>query len=287
MSVSEASTQLAAADSASRDDRTSLVHSAAIVLIVALLGAIGIVLKAPFGRHLMHLAGYESSRPRPETWYQWLLGTEWGWLILITAACLLLYPYSGLRAAPLIDRLVFRNEVLPKRKTFLPGLIAALVLTALFSAGLFFSDVPPIAKNLVSGHFSEADTTRMAYLWPLGFAGAGLSEEVLYRFGLITPVLGLAGLLFGRDRPRVAAMAFWTANIAQAALFGFGHVAQGVVASAAGGMLLATALAPQTWGGLLFGYVYRRWGIEAAIISHMLTDIFVPALILVWAYAHL
>jgi membrane protease YdiL (CAAX protease family) len=87
----------------------------------------------------------------------------------------------------------------------------------------------------------------------------------------------------GRDPNN--AWAFWIANAAQAAWFGFGHVAEGLVASQAGGLALATLTAPQTWSGLVFGYVYRRWGLEAAIVAHMASDLLVPAAFACWRLA--
>lgn len=255
-----------------------------VVLLVAVLGAIGIAIKAPFGRQLMHVGGAPAPLPHDRSAVEWLFQTEWGWLLLITVAGLCLYRFAGFTAAPWIERTLLRNDAVPKPRILVPALVVSLLITLLMGVGLLAGGAPPIAKQIVSGAAGADDTWRLFALWPLGFAGAGLSEEVLYRFGMITPVVGLACLLLGRDRPGIATAAFWAANIAQAFLFGLGHVQDGVVASAAGGWFVATLAAPQTWVGLLFGYVYRRWGIETAIVAHMLTDIFAPAAVLAWAY---
>jgi membrane protease YdiL (CAAX protease family) len=113
-------------------------------------------------------------------------------------------------------------------------------------------------------------------LYPFADVGAGLSEEVIYRFGIISILMGL--MTFARIGGSRAnnEVAFWIANAAQTAFFGFIHVQQGIVTTQAGGMMFATAISPPTWSGVVLGYIYRRWGIEAAILAHIAGDIFIP-----------
>lgn len=256
---------------------------AAIVGVVAILGAIGIAIKAPWGVHLMHVAGQDKPHA-PVNWENWLFVTEWGRLVLTVIGGLIFYRFCGFRPAPLIERMLFSDAPASNRRVFRPAFICALTITALTALTLLAGQVPPLARNLISGEVPHEEAMKLLRLWPLGFMGAGLSEEVLYRFGIMVPLMGLAGLLFGAEKRGAMSATFWVANIAQALLFGLGHVLDGVVASNAGGLFIATLAAPQTWVGLMFGFLFVRRGLESAIICHALIDFLAPGLIILWAY---
>ena len=96
----------------------------------------------------------------------------------------------------------------------------------------------------------------------LGYGGVG--EEIIARWGLLTGFMALAMRL---DRGRDAA--FWIANAAAALLFALGHF----------GALLAMVAHPSVWlmaavvlGNFVpamgFGWLYRRHGIESAMLAH-------------------
>ena len=42
-----------------------------------------------------------------------------------------------------------------------------------------------------------------------------------------------------------------------------------------------------TWMGLLFGYIFKRWGLLSAIVTHALVDLLLPGLLVLWAYLSL
>jgi membrane protease YdiL (CAAX protease family) len=141
----------------------------------------------------------------------------------------------------------------------------------------------PLASKLSLGHISHADQTKLMLLYPFGDVGAALSEEVIYRFGIVSTLMGLMSFARIGGRSANNDVAFWIANIAQAAFFGFIHVQQGIATSQIGGMAFATLTAPPTWSGVVLGYVFRRWGIEAAIVTHILADIAWPICLLLLA----
>lgn len=254
-----------------------------VVAVVAILGAIGIAIKAPWGVHLMHVAGHDKTH-ETVSWEDWLFVTEWGRLILTVIGGLIFYRFCGFRPAPLIERMLSSDTPASNRRVFRPAFICALAITALTALTLLAGQVPPLARDLMSGQVPHDDAMKLLWLWPFGFMGAGLSEEVLYRFGIMVPLMGLAGLVFGPEKRLSMGITFWVANILQAALFGLGHVLDGVVASNAGGLLIATLAAPQTWVGLMFGFLFVRRGLESAIICHALIDFLAPGLIILWAY---
>nr|WP_272917381.1 CPBP family glutamic-type intramembrane protease [Alteraurantiacibacter buctensis] len=101
----------------------------------------------------------------------------------------------------------------------------------------------------------------------------GLTEEVLLRWGVMG---GLAWLLlrFGRPLGLMGERALWVANAWAALLFGLGHLPT----------LYGLLPDPSTWLvmlvvganaliGMVFGWLFIRRGLEAAMIAHALAHV--------------
>ncbi|MGH8320236.1 MAG: CPBP family glutamic-type intramembrane protease [Steroidobacteraceae bacterium] len=249
------------------------------------------LLKAPFGVALARYVGKPGANSS-HTWLQWLVSGQWSGLILLAGlGGLLLYGSSGLRASPLLERLMFRNARQGARPIgWRPGLIAgvvSLLVGVIISAIRGFVTPANHRPRTLGVHASHAVAMHLIALWPSGVVGAALSEEVVFRFGAIATLMGLLSFVHLRGWRPSTNVIFWIANIAQGAWFGFVHVHEGLVVSSLGyGVLLAIAIAPQTWAGFVFGYVFRRWGIEAAIVAHMVVDTVGPLLLVLSGGAH-
>jgi membrane protease YdiL (CAAX protease family) len=113
---------------------------------------------------------------------------------------------------------------------------------------------------------------------PLGFwAGVssalygGVVEEIMVRWGLLSALLALARKLGARD-------GFWPANAAAALVFGAAHLP---VARAFGASLTAPVvtyvLAANAPAGLLFGWLFRRRGLESAMLAHGAANVWLHA----------
>ncbi|HEY6912986.1 MAG TPA: CPBP family intramembrane glutamic endopeptidase [Myxococcales bacterium] len=104
----------------------------------------------------------------------------------------------------------------------------------------------------------------------------GTVEEILVRFGLLTALM----VLFRR----VGLHGFWPANLVAALVFGALHLPvlrlSGIPLTA--GAIIAI-IAGNTVVGLTFGWLYRRRGLEAAMLAHGAADVwlqgFLPALL--------
>lgn len=96
----------------------------------------------------------------------------------------------------------------------------------------------------------------------------GITEELLTRWGLMSLFAWIGWRLAGKP-PEAPAWIFWAAILLSAVLFAAGHLP----------LLFALMVEPPSWmvaavmlgntiPGLLFGWLFWRRGIEAAIIAH-------------------
>jgi hypothetical protein len=136
------------------------------------------------------------------------------------------------------------------------ALVLALVGGVLGAAVLFV-----YAQATASYFEKQSAGLDLPMLTRLGYGGA--AEEIIVRWGLMSG-LALAALKLGFGRP----CALWAGNLAAALVFALGHVPALVALVDPPGWLLAAALIGNTSVGLLFGWVFARRGLEAAIIAH-------------------
>jgi hypothetical protein len=108
----------------------------------------------------------------------------------------------------------------------------------------------------------------------VGVLYGGISEEVLMRWGLVTLLVWLP------LRPRAGTVAapsttiMWVAIVAAALAFGAGHLP----ALAASGVTLTAAVVIRTvalnaLGGVVFGWLYWRYSLEAAMVAHAMVHV--------------
>jgi membrane protease YdiL (CAAX protease family) len=101
----------------------------------------------------------------------------------------------------------------------------------------------------------------------------GIVEETIFRWGLLTAVVVAVRKLGSRD-------GFWVANTVVSLVFAAGHLP---AASVLGSPLTASAAGCTVLGNgvpsLLFGWLFRRWGFETAIVTHGAADVCLQALL--------
>ncbi len=90
------------------------------------------------------------------------------------------------------------------------------------------------------------------------------------RFGLMTLIIWIASKLFWGTKP----IAYWTGIIIASIIFALGHfpIAYQAVENPSTG-LLSYILIGNTTGGLIFGWLYWKKGLESAFIAHIFAHI--------------
>jgi len=123
-------------------------------------------------------------------------------------------------------------------------------------------------------------------LW-MGFLASfygGIGEEVMMRLFLMTVLVWLSFKLVKTADGKPTRAGVWLAIIITAVMFGVGHLPVTAAMTAITPLILARALLLNGIGGIVFGWLYWKKGLESAIVAHFSADIvlhvLVPALAL-------
>ncbi|QLD85208.1 CPBP family intramembrane metalloprotease [Natronomonas halophila] len=118
-----------------------------------------------------------------------------------------------------------------------------------------------------------AGSVEQPELWKRALASlyGGITEELLVRFGLMTLLVWLSTFVVGEDGPADGAV--WAAIVVTALAFGAGHL--GTLASITDPtpLLVVRTVLLNAVGGIVFGWLYWRRGIEAAMAAHLTADL--------------
>lgn len=102
----------------------------------------------------------------------------------------------------------------------------------------------------------------------------GITEEILLRLFMLSLLAWLGSFVSHTADGRPTLAVLWIANILAAILFGLGHLP----ATAAAGLpmdalVITRAVLLNGLGGLVFGWFYWTFGLEAAMVSHFTADL--------------
>jgi membrane protease YdiL (CAAX protease family) len=193
-------------------------------------------------------------------WVLTLAGLAQSALLLALAvwAGVRLTPSVGL-GAPAIEAAVAGRPVGPAfRPQVFPGLIAGVLGgITLFAA---FRYAPAVVADL-QNRFAIPIVARVFY--------GGITEELLLRWGLMTALVWLAWRFLQQRRGPVRAGFVWLAMAVSSLMFAAGHLpAASFLLGTMDVAVVAFVIGVNTAFGLLFGYLFWRYGLESAMIAH-------------------
>ena len=255
------------------EDRSAPEQSARVRLWVYLLmaGTAGLIASIPFDVHVQRLDASGAGGH--------IVGNviahaiQYGVLIgLFSWIGVALSPLVGLDA-PLLRLLAERKSIdrYPSRAV----MVESIALGTATAVALLAS------TGILESHLSRGLSPHpKIFGWWTGVTSsvsASIIEELLTRWGVLTGVaFVLTKLGFSRGS------SFWVANGLAALLFGAAHLPNLRLLGSFG----ASPLALQTFvvasngiAGIAFGYLYRRRGIEASILAHATTDVWLHAVV--------
>ena len=209
------------------------------------------------------------------------MALEWLLVLQISANALFFGLLTGLgiwlaarisKGAPYLDAVIYRKPFPQKLNSILlisvltgllTGLLIILLDTWIFNLDQLGLELPALPDQPAWQGFLAS------------FYG-GITEEILFRLFFLSLLVWLIKKLLKGKYVQYQVPVFWIANILVAVLFGLGHLP----ATAASGLplnafIISRAIVLNGIGGIVFGWMYWRNGLESAMTAHFSADIIV------------
>jgi hypothetical protein len=203
--------------------------------------------------------------------------------VLVGVAVLIgvaLAPKIGL-SAPAAEALAAGEQVLPAlRPQLIPGVLGGVIgaLAILVTHAVF--------KPLLTTETVER-ISRFGSLLPIPtrLLYGGITEEVLIRWGLMTLLVWIVWRLFQKRLDKPTSVCFVVAILVSSILFGLGHIpiASVVLPQITLVVVLFVIIANSAFG-VVAGYLYWKYGLESAMIAHVLCHVVLAVASRVGAY---
>ncbi len=186
-------------------------------------------------------------------------------LVVVAAVTgVLLAGKVGVSAPALFAVAEGRNVREAWRPQWMPGLVGGCIGAAVIVAFHVFA---PDAIRAAQPDKPLPLAVRVLY--------GGITEEVLIRWGLMTATAWAGWKLFQRHSPQPTPAMMWSAIVVSALVFGVSHLpvlAQSLPALS--GALVAYVTIGNALFGVVAGYLFWRYGLEAALAAHVLAHVF-------------
>ncbi|WP_224996736.1 CPBP family intramembrane glutamic endopeptidase [Cesiribacter sp. SM1] len=192
-------------------------------------------------------------------------------LILLIAAVVvgtILYPKVPALSAPSLEKMLSPapaswQKVLTQQ--FKSGLVGGVVAgAAIIVVEAFFKQLLPMEFSELSARNSPNLVVRLLY--------GGITEEVMLRFGMMTLLAWVLIKLTHKASP----IALWPAIVLASLLFAAAHLPLAfALVPEASSLLILYILLGNSVAGIIYGWLYWKKGLEAAIIAHMVTHLII------------
>lgn len=185
-------------------------------------------------------------------------------IILIVAVLvgILLYQKVNL-SVPIIEKFVgIKEDAIQIKDILLYGVSGGILTGIILSILGLFRLISPSEFELLTGQLQLTLAARFLY--------GGITEEIFMRFGLMTLFVWLTGKLFKGLKPQV----YWIGIILSSLIFAVGHFP--IVFQTVGNpsmVMISYVLLGNTVGGLVFGWLYWKKGLESAFLAHIFAHV--------------
>lgn len=183
---------------------------------------------------------------------------------------------------PILDSAARRESVSEKVRAILPVSIGLGVIASLLIVGL---DVFVFQPALLNEFGDSADVLNLQNAQPAAWKGflasfyGGIAEEIQLRLLVMSFLAWLGRFISKTQEGKPTSAVFWIANILAAILFGLGHLPATAMLIPLTPIVITRAILLNGIGGVIFGWLYWKRGLEAAMISHFSADIVLHVLL--------
>jgi membrane protease YdiL (CAAX protease family) len=163
-----------------------------------------------------------------------------------------------------VIRAMIKKEKITNWKSILMYGIAGGIITGIMLVILskLFLPVMPAEFVEIGENLQLTLATRFLY--------GGFAEEIMMRFGLMTFVVWLLYIISGSRRDWI----YWIGLLAAAVLFAVAHFPMAFQAvEEPSALLLSYILIGNSLGGIIFGWLYWKKGLEAAFAAHIMAHV--------------
>lgn len=183
-------------------------------------------------------------------------------LIIAISIGTLLYQSVGLRV-PMVEKWVGINSQYNGASILLYAVVGGLL------AGALITIIALVYIPILPAEFSELEKSLQPTL-AARFLYGGIVEELFLRFGLMTFFVWVGSKITKNTRNYV----YWEGILLAAVIFAIGHfpvVFNSIENPSA--TLLSYIILGNSIGGIVFGWLYWKKGLESAIIAHAFTHV--------------
>jgi membrane protease YdiL (CAAX protease family) len=183
---------------------------------------------------------------------------------------------------PILDSVTRGESASDNIRAILPISIGLGVIASLLIIGmevLIFQ--PAMLKELGD----SANALNLQYAQPAAWKGflasfyGGIAEEIQLRLFLMSLFVWLGCFASKTQEGKPTNSVFWIANILAAVLFGLGHLPATEMILPLTPLVITRAILLNGIGGVIFGWLYWKRGLEAAMIAHFSADIVLHVLL--------
>ena len=146
-------------------------------------------------------------------------------------------------------------------------LLAAVIIAVIGGVGIILPDLLYFGNYIPAVRDSYLIKPNIATILGSVIYG-GVIEEVMLRLFLMSLIAFLLHKLFGRGRETPATWVLVAANIVAALLFAAGHLPTTALFMGITPMILIRCFLLNGTFGLLFGWLYRKYGLRYAMAAH-------------------
>ena len=176
---------------------------------------------------------------------------------------------------PILDAYTQGESAADKFRAILPISIVLGVIAGMLIIGL---DVFVFQKALLN-ELGDKAATLAGSANPAAWKGflasfyGGIAEEIQLRLLVMSLIAWLGSFISKTSEGKPTGIIFWAANILAAVLFGLGHLPATANIMPLTPLVITRAIVLNGVGGVIFGWLYWKRGLESAMVAHFSTDI--------------
>ncbi len=178
-------------------------------------------------------------------------------------------------STPILDSVTSGESASDRLRAVLPISIMLGVFASLLIIGLDLYFFQPLILQELGEKVDALTQTAQPAAWK-GFLASfygGIVEEVLLRSFMMSLLAWLGSFISKTSEGKPTSVVFWLANILAAILFGLGHLPATAIIIPLTPLVITRAIVLNGLGGIAFGYLYWKRGLESAMIAHFSADI--------------